>query len=73
MKTYSQCRLRRKSTEQVAWIPTNYAVVGMVVRITENNFTEDGWEIISCGQPVDRKFIEEHERDYMRQRRVSDI
>lgn len=40
-----QCKLRRGSTEKVAWIPERFARRGKWLRL----FNVDGWQVISTG------------------------
>lgn len=58
--TYTQCRLRRGNTEQVAWIPSQFAVTGKSLTIRGR----DGWQVIGAGARLDASFVERHERDY---------
>lgn len=66
---YTQCRLIRGRTKQVAWIPTELAVKGKVLEIKG----ERGWRVIGVGATVDESYVKEHERDYLKQREASDV
>lgn len=54
---YTQCRLERKVEggvmKQVAWIPSEYGVVGKIVKIRDRrtNEWENGWVVTAAGQP----------------------
>lgn len=66
---YTQCRLKNGRSQQVAWIPTEFAIKGKTLEIKG----ERGWRVISIGSTVDESYVREHERDYMKQREASDI
>jgi hypothetical protein len=68
-ETYTQCRLRRGAVEQVAWIPSSFAVHGKYVRIRD----VDGWRVTSVGAEQSAEYRREHERDFRHQREASDI
>ena len=38
---YRQCELRRGTTEQIVWIPEQFAAAGRWIRIND----EDGWNV----------------------------
>lgn len=51
---YQQCRLRRGNTYTVSWIPAQFAVVGKVLKLKDNNDVwVDGWIVESAGAVVD--------------------
>jgi len=68
MQTYTQCKLRRLNTEQTAWIPSQFAVVGKFLRIKNQN----GWKVISVGGTQTEDYRRDHERDFRTQRQASD-
>jgi hypothetical protein len=75
---YRQCHLQKKDGdalwEQTSWIPEPYCVVGKVVKLKDANGNwEDGWKVVSASEPKPAKFIEGHERDYLKNRKASDI
>jgi hypothetical protein len=48
--------------------------VGKVVKLKDANGNwEDGWKVVSASEPKPAKFIEGHERDYLKNRKASDI
>jgi hypothetical protein len=69
MMTYTQCRLQRGAIQQVAWIPSAFAVRNKYVRIKE----VDGWRVVSVGAEMPAEYMPEHERDFRHQREASDI
>lgn len=69
MTYYKQCRLVKIATTQVAWIPEVFAVIGKFLRIGDDN----GWRVESAGPRKDGAYLFRHERDYLTQRRASDI
>ncbi len=47
---YVQCRLKKKDSEQVAWIPKHFAVVGKVLKVRgSDGKMENGWHVLSAG------------------------
>ena len=61
MQTYTQCRLRRGRTEQIAWIPSEFAKKNQFLRIK----SEDGWRVIGVGATMPESYVMmRHERDY---------
>ena len=60
MQTYTQCRLRRGRTEQIAWIPSEFAKKNQFLRIK----SEDGWHVIGVGATMPESYVIGHERDY---------
>lgn len=68
-EAYIQCRLRCGSTEQVAWVPSEFAVQGKYIRIKD----VDGWRVISVGAERPAEYVREYERDFRHQREASDI
>src|SRR5688572_14107755 len=43
--TYTQCRLQRGAAQQVAWIPSEFAIRNKYIRIKD----VDGWRVVSVG------------------------
>lgn len=67
---YRQCALEKANTQQVAWIPEQFAAVGEYIKIGE----DDGWKVNFVGshrQPED--YVQAHERDHMGHRSRTDI
>jgi hypothetical protein len=59
---YKQCCLQKKieqgTENMVSWIPTEYVKVGHLVSLKIKEEWEDGWKIISAGESIDGKLIE---------------
>ncbi len=72
---YSQCKLRKGTSEQVAWIPLCFANVGEYVKIKDkvSGAWDDGWKVEFASQPLDAEIVEKNERNYSKQRKASDI
>lgn len=66
---YKQCKLIKGTTSQTAWIPEKFAVVGKFLKIK----SDDGWQVMSIGGRLSEEYVKEHERNYLTQRRASDI
>lgn len=47
---YTQCKLRRIHTEQIAWIPSELAIVGKLLKIRNVH----GWKVIEVIDAVSR-------------------
>lgn len=76
MKEYrlKQCRLTKKTkdghTEQVSWIPVQFAKRGKFVKLHD----EDGWEVISVGEhSISNKYLKDLDDAVKNQRKASDI
>lgn len=69
MTYYKQCRLTKGVATQVAWIPEAFAAIGKFLRIGSDN----GWRVSSIGGRMESGYLFRHERDYLTQRRASDI
>jgi len=67
--TYTQCKLRRIATEQTAWIPSEFAKVGKLLKIKGVN----GWRVISIGGTKSEDYFKRFGRDHVHQREASDI
>ena len=62
---YCQCKLKRLNTEQVAFIPEEFAKIGKYVQIREDGVWVNGWLVESAGEPTEnppdwRKSIRGH-------------
>lgn len=67
---YRQCVLQRGTEGDVAWIPEIHAKPGKFLRIGDEN----GWQVKEVGSfRREESYLLEHERDYLTQRRASDI
>lgn len=75
---YCQCELRKRCDTgeliDIAWIPEKFAKVNKLVNIKLDDGKLDGpWKIIKVYSKVESEKIEGSERDYLKQREVSDI
>jgi hypothetical protein len=64
--TYTQCELVKQNIFQVAWIPSQFAVVGKTLKIKENGIWEDDWKVTHVFGVKLFKKVEEQERDYLK-------
>ena len=53
MQRYTQCRLRRGRTEQIAWIPSEFAKKNQFLRIK----SDDGWRVIGVGATMPESYV----------------
>lgn len=77
-KYYCQCNMRKKIENgyklNVAWIPEKFAQKGKVIKLKwEDGTWEEGWEVMFVGARQEAEKVEENERDYLKQRKASDI
>ena len=56
---YTQCRLRRGKTEQIAWIPSQFAKKLKSLRIKG----EAGWRVLGIGATMPESYLQQRERD----------
>jgi len=83
MKTiHCQCVLEKTSiygdnevkTQQTAWLPKRFAVVGSYLELKDNEGEwSDGWRVESLGVEMDTEEVRERSADYRKQRLGSDI
>lgn len=71
---YRQCKLEWQEfpvmTQQVAWIPEEFAVVGKILKIKD----EDGWRVTEVGSHRQSEdYIQDHERDFLGHRKRTDV
>ncbi len=61
---YRQCKLEKNKTVQVAWVPEEFARIGQVLQIKENNQWENGWAVAEVWTRKSETFVLGHERDH---------
>lgn len=67
---FKQVTLTKGATSEVAWIPEEFAKVGKFLRIEDDN----GWQVEKVGsRRMSGVYLAEHEREYLRHRKVTDI
>ena len=66
---YKQCILRKGNIQTTSWIPEKYAKVNKVLKLK----AVDGWKVIEVGVEMDEKEVNERSRDYLKQRKASDV
>lgn len=77
-KSYTQCKLEKPLQEgiaqQVAWIPSDKAVIGNVIKLKdkETSSWDDGWKVIEASHTRSSEEANERSRDLKSQHRVSD-
>lgn len=76
---YKQCYMEKQVSDtgkicRTSWIPERFAVVGLVVKLKDNNNWTDGWEIISASEKAEtEKTVMGYSRAHLKQRKASDI
>lgn len=66
---FKQCTLEKNNIKQTAWIPEEFAHIGKILKIKEDN----GWKVLSVGsQRLTQDYVSEREQDYKNQRLASD-
>ena len=43
---YRQCKMQKKNSYQVSYIPEEFAVMNKVIKLRENGEWDDGWVVI---------------------------
>jgi len=66
---YCQCQLKKGNVKTTSWLPEEYSKTGKFLMLKH----DDGWEVISVGQPVDYREVNDRSQDYKRTRIASDI
>jgi hypothetical protein len=69
-ENYTQCLLIYEKAQeptkwQVAWIPTQFAVEGKILRIKNWAFWVENWRVDEIYGTAPAERIEKHERDYL--------
>lgn len=73
-KYYRQCVLQKGNTHTTSYIPEVYANVGSTLKLkNEHDQWDNGWVVTKAGEKIDAEYVETNERNYMRQRKASDI
>ena len=73
-EAYKQCHLVKGNRHEIAYIPTEYAVVGQSVKIRRDGTWEDGWLVEwAFEKEVDVAFLDGMRNAWKHQREVSDI
>jgi len=71
---YYQCKLRKGTAYQQAWIPEKYSRLKAIVKIKEDGIWDDGWEVVDVGTlAMDEESAVIRSRDYTKQRDASDV
>lgn len=74
---YHQCVLQKQSKsgilQTITYLPEKYASVGCCIKLKYGEDWIDGWFVHYVGPPVSEKYVQEHQMDYKRQRKASDI
>jgi len=77
MKNYRQCFLSKTIDDcfvcTTAWIPEEHAVLNKIVKIKDDGIWSDGWTVRILWSFKPKEWVEQHERDYLKQREASDI
>jgi hypothetical protein len=63
------------TTHYVAWIPEEFAVLGKHVRLKDvrGHSGWTNWIVVNTGTKLESQYVFDHERDYITQRKASDI
>ena len=70
---YTQCKINKKYKFDIAWIPSKFATIGKIIKIKIDGIWNNGWSVIDVYSSNSEDHILEHEMDYRKQRRASDI
>jgi hypothetical protein len=74
-KQHIQVKLRKGTTEMVAWIPRDCAIEGKLVDLDDpEHGPTKGWTVINVTTTaLDSKWVNERSRDYLNHRKTTDI
>lgn len=74
-ENYTQCKLRKDNTYQTSWIPSNFAQVGKVVKLRdeETGIWTDGWIVEATYSSRTWKEVNVASQLHKHQRKASDI
>lgn len=71
---FRQCLLRKEDRVLTTWIPDSFASVGKLLKLkNDNGEWDDGWKVVETYNRVSEKEVIDNSRDFMRQRKASDI
>ncbi len=79
VENYRQCTMIRRVSEgctqqTTSWIPEVFAEPGAILKLRDKTGTWiDGWEVVSASPPMKAEIVEKNERNYLRQRKASDV
>lgn len=78
VKAYCQCTMERKieggTQHTTSWIPQTYANVGEALKLRgEDGVWVDGWVVKFVSLPLPAKTVEANARNYLKQRKASDV
>jgi hypothetical protein len=71
---YKQCLLEKVKGKNIdtAWIPENFSIINKIIKIKINNVFED-WKVLKIFGRAEEDQLLAHERDYLHQRKMSDV
>ena len=72
-ETYTQCNLCKGDAVQTVWVPTAYAVLGETLRIKVDGVWQSGWKVDRIFDTQLAEVVERRNRDYLKQRKATDI
>ena len=71
MEFYRQCVLQSGTTQTVGWIEERGARVGL--HVTLEDYPGQLWKVMEVNGRLAKDFVFERERDYLNQRKTSDV
>jgi hypothetical protein len=63
-KTYTQCLLKKNGNMKVAWIPSEFARIGNIIKIKITQAWSDGWKVLNVYSSQTKEKTEAGEKDY---------
>lgn len=75
MSKHVQCKLQKDSTIMTAWIPVKAAKLGATIDLDDPQHGETkGWTVMEVGTySVPSEWARDRSRDYLNQRKMSDL
>jgi len=73
-----QCEMERARPDgsretTTSFIPEEFAQVGRYLKLKDNDQWVDGWKVVSVGARRSKKESNDRSRDFLRQRKASDV
>lgn len=70
---HRQCDLVKGNDRTTTWIPEMFAKVGKTLKLQDGDGWDEGWVVSSVGVRLESSKVKDNSRDYLRQRKASDI
>lgn len=74
-QNYTQCKLKKENTYQTSWIPSEFAKVGKILKLKDEDtgVWTDGWVVEAAYNTRSWQEVNKASQQYKHQRKASDI